>query len=59
MKIASIGLSALAGIFFLSGCISVKTQRPAAPTTVTRTTEQTTVRNPHSTTTETQTTQTY
>ncbi|MEI8313079.1 MAG: hypothetical protein WCH98_20210 [Verrucomicrobiota bacterium] len=59
MKITIICMSALAGALFLSSCISVKTQRTTAPTTVTRTTEQTTVKHPHSTTVETQTTRTY
>jgi PBP1b-binding outer membrane lipoprotein LpoB len=49
----------LAGMFSLAGCISVKSQRaPSTRATVT-TTEETTARNPHSTTVETQTTRTY
>lgn len=55
MKTILICLLAAAGSLVLSGCISVKTQKTSGPY-VTRTTEQTTVRHPGSTTVETQTT---
>jgi hypothetical protein len=46
---------AIAGIYILPGCISVKTQRPANPQVTTTTTEQTTSSRPHTTTVETKT----
>jgi len=58
MKTTNICLLALTGSLFLTGCISVKTQKePTAR--VTRVTEETTVKYPRSTTVETQTTRSY